>query len=242
MTIATIHDAPTTSSALEGAHVKGFVSSYAKCWEHFEAYMQNPDNTYQGFTEACRKEAAEQGIDIKLPAPTTFRNRIAKLTQAEVIPERTVSDKPSAVSMRKQRAISQMPKSGKCEQTANPPISHQTNDQQVSAPVQRSNTEHLLSRDIPAVQSNVGIYCGGRAEAVEALGTNHEGTNDAERTYSEICQLLNQARKKIYELEKYSVGPDVWASVRGHIGGCSDVANCHRLSEDVLPLRNITND
>ena len=113
-----------------------------------------------------------------------------------------------------------------------------TNDQ----PVQHSNTEHLLSRDVPAVQPNVGSYCDGRAAATEALETNHESSNDAERTYTEICQLLNQARKKIYEIEKYEIGPDVWASIRAYIGGCSDVANCHRFSEDVLPLRNITND
>ena len=105
--------ATTTASQ---AHVKGFVTSYAKCWEHYEGYMQDPSNTIQGFIEECQDEADEQGVDIKLPAISTFKNKTAKLKQAGVIPERLKSDKASAVSMRKQRATSQRPKSGQCEQ------------------------------------------------------------------------------------------------------------------------------
>lgn len=114
-----------------------------------------------------------------------------------------------------------------------------TNDQQF---VQRSNTEHLLVRDIPTVQSEVGSYSVGRTEAVEAVGTNHESSLDAERLYSRICRKLDEACADIYKLEAYAIDPSIWASVRGHIHACATVANCHRVSEDVLPLRNITND
>ncbi len=56
-------------------------------------------------------------------------------------------------------------------------------------------------------------------------------TSPAEQTYTEACQLLNAARKALYQLEKYPVDESVWASIRGHIGGCSDVARCHMPQE-----------
>lgn len=93
-----------TSSALEGDHVKGFVTSYAKCWEHYEGYMQDPSNTIQSFIEECQEEAEEQGLDLHLPALKTFKNKTAKLKQAGVIPERLKSDNPEAVRQRKHRA------------------------------------------------------------------------------------------------------------------------------------------
>ena len=240
----TTTNALTTPSALEGDHVKGFVSSYGKCWEHYEAYMQDPDHTHQGFIAACKAEAAQQGIEIQLPAPKTFANRTTRLIKAGAIPERTMSDNPEAVKSRKRREKGSNSRIGKMTPTTNPlPANpYDRNDHQVSVPVQCSNTKHLLSRDVPAVQPNVGICCNGRAEAVEALGTDHEGANDAKRTYVEICQLLDQACSKLYELENYPIDDSVWASVRGHINACAAVADCHRVSEDVLPLRNITND
>ena len=76
--------------------------------------MQNPDHTYKGFIAACKAEAKARSYEIKLPADRTFENRTAKLKQAGLIPERTVSDKPSATRMRKMRA-SQTPESGKCD-------------------------------------------------------------------------------------------------------------------------------
>tara|TARA_R100000951_G_scaffold85127_1_gene72833 strand:- start:2188 stop:2892 length:705 start_codon:yes stop_codon:yes gene_type:complete len=234
MTTITTTDAPTTSSALEG-ELRSLEELDNAVVGHFldlnQCLIEYRQHGLSG--TAIGKRVRELGADI---SDRSVRRRLQDFKMPK-----PVSDHPKAVAARRQRAAANG-QIGQMQPTANPPISHQSHDQQVSAPVQHSNTEHLLSRDIPAVQSNVDIYCDGRAAATEALGTNHESSNDAERTYSEICQLLSQARKKIYELEKYSVGPDVWASVRGYIGGCSDVANCHRFSEDVLPLRNITND
>ena len=130
------------ASASTGAdHVKGFVTSYAKCWEHYEAYMQNPDHTYQGFIDACKAEAAEQGIEIKLPAPTTFRNRTAKLKQAGVIPERTVSNNPEAVKKRKQR-----------EKGTNAQIGQMSPDQSTTPTPANTNDE----QDVRSLQSTEG--------------------------------------------------------------------------------------
>lgn len=105
----------TTSTAQ--AHVKGFVTSYAKCWEHYQGYMQDPSKTIEGFRQECQEEADEQGVDIKLPAIRTFENRTAKLKQAGVIPARLKSDTRDAVRMRNKRENEQSPKSGKCSPT-----------------------------------------------------------------------------------------------------------------------------
>ncbi len=127
-------NAPTTTSALEGEHIKGFVSSYAKCWEHFEAYMQNPDNTYQGFIDACLKEAQKQGIELPLPAAGTFKNKTTKLVKASLIPVRKippVSDNPEAVRQRKHRASVTAAQSVPMSQTANPTPANSNDQQQV---------------------------------------------------------------------------------------------------------------
>ncbi len=118
----------TTSTAQEGEHIKAFVSSYATCWEHYEAYMQNPDNTHQGFISACKKEAETQGISINLPASKTFSNRTTRMLKAGDIPERTVSAKPEAVRQRKHRSSVTNSRLGKMSQTSNPTPAITTND------------------------------------------------------------------------------------------------------------------
>lgn len=226
MTIPTIDDAPTTSSALEGVDKAALATRIIKnSTQLLEDYV---------LWHECGWSDEEFGGLLGISAKTV-KNRYLADARKQGLIEPSKMARPNCARNRAQTVENSTP-------TSTTTTTVFTNDQQVSAPVQRSNTEHLLSRDIPAVQSNVDIYCGGRAEAVEALGTNHEGTNDAKRTYTEICRLLDQACSKLYDLEAYPIDDSVWASVRGHINACAAVADCHRVSEDVLPLRNITDD
>ena len=128
----------STSSA-SNVHVINFVTSYAKCWEEYEAYMQNPDHTYKGFIAACKAEAKARSYEIKLPADRTFENRTAKLKQAGLIPERTVSDKPDAVRQRKHRASVTNPRIGEMSQPPSESQSSTAVDSDILPPLLEHN-------------------------------------------------------------------------------------------------------
>lgn len=184
--------ATTTASQ---AHVKGFVTSYAKCWEHYEGYMQDPSNTIQGFIEECQDEADEQGVDIKLPAISTFKNKTAKLKQAGVIPERLKSDKASAVSMRKQRATSQRPKSGQCEQPddsqSSPLITPEIVEPHVPD-VESSYASTSISGGVSNVQSEMDSFSDRYDKDAVPLDTTDDGRADAD--HAEVNRLLSEIK------------------------------------------------
>ena len=213
----------TTSSALEGdqVHVRGFVTSFAKCWVHFVAYMQNPDNTYKGFIKACKEDAAQQGIEIQLPAPRTFENRTAKLKQAGEIPPRTQSDNPEAVKKRKQREKGTNPQIGEMSPSPEPaPIV------QAQAPQQELNTIEFSS----AIQPMRELQPGEKTSDLYRILT--QKISDLEETFQnkqldfteeEWCSLHAQ----IWSIErKLQVKVDiVAASQRDRDAGCWDAAS-----------------
>ena len=179
----------TTSTAQ--AHVKGFVTSYAKCWEHYQGYMQDPSNTIQGFIEECQEEAELQGLDLHLPALKTFKNKTAKLKQAGVIPERLKSDKASAVSMRKQRATSQRPKSGQCEQPddSSSPLTHPEVLNYVTD-VQPGNTSTSISGGVSNVQSTMDTNSDRCDKDAVPMGTSND--RRAAEDHAEVNRLIGE--------------------------------------------------
>lgn len=154
-------------------HVRSFITSYAKCWDHFEAYMQDPSHSWRGFIEECRQEAKSQGLeDLKLPAQRTFENRTAKLKQSGAIPERLKSSTPDAVRMRNKRATEQSPKSGECSTTIHrvdsPRSSEEDTFNEFLAPNQGS-TRHAPAVGYEYIQSARPDACPVLLECVESL-------------------------------------------------------------------------
>ena len=199
----------STSSALEGDHVKGFVTSYAKCWEHYEAYMQNPDHTYQGFIAACEAEAAEQGIEIKLPAPKTFANRMTKLLKAGDIPERTVSDKPEAVRQRKHRASVTNSQIGKMSHVPPTTYKHDFN------PVQDTTVLEPRVLDADVVEDSQ------EWESVVSMGT------EADRDYQECLELFQQLFKITGKYITGGWSEQQWNALGGECRTLEDGCNIH---------------
>lgn len=193
-----------TSASQDRAAVKGFVTSYAKCWDYYQDYMLDPNNTYKGFKAACEQEAKAQGIEIQLPADKTFLNRTTKLVKAGDIPERTQSDNPKAVQKRKERerAAATNSQIGKMSQPTQPaPVPEGTTVS--NTPPYLENNDYCESTRIPSLEC-------------EVVGDDDYYTN-GDDDYKRVLELLESVKDIT---GRYLTKNSQWSDLQWHSISC----------------------